>query len=35
MLLEAPDEARRARDLHALLEIGSHETGDGETGRAS
>ena len=29
MLLEAPDEVQRAQDLHALLEIGSHET-DGE-----
>ncbi len=35
MLLEAPDEISRARDLHALLEIGSHE-GDQEEGtRAS
>ncbi len=35
MLLEAPDEVQRAQDLHALLEIGSHEA-DGEgQGRAS
>jgi Lon protease-like protein len=36
MLLEAPDEVQRAQDLHALLEIGSHETDDDEgPGRAS
>ena len=35
MLLEAPDEASRARGLHALLEIGSHEDEQGEGTRAS
>ena len=35
MLLEAPDEVQRAQDLHALLEIGSHEADDGAPGRAS
>ncbi len=35
MLLEAPDEVQRAQDLHALLEIGSHESDDEAPGRAT